>query len=415
MDYMSSKFKRIIVFFDTNPIHNANTATELFRKPAYNLIKSENDAGDLNIEWYISDVVLKERKHQMQSHSKKISEAVALIENFLKKKINIDDAYIENKINEYITQQLQQHNIKLLSLDLSKVNFNEIIENACYRKLPFEPGEKEKGFKDAMIAETFIQLINNINQNEISTTIIYFVSEDGNLNNHIYAKTNSINNIFIVKSIEELAGQLNILCSQYEKDEITKYQKLSSEFFLKLETKQGFYYSDHIYNQISSKFKKILNECPDGIELRRSNAEVTIFLPEFVKKERKRITWNTKIEFNSIIYKSNSPVRSSLFDSRNPANNIYNNTTIGLPSVALFNNESQQNASIISSTLFDNPTYDSQYESILGRYRNNTIIAANVKNIFNVVWNLDIDKLNNAKVEKIEILDTIIDQKASYY
>jgi hypothetical protein len=39
-----------------------------------------------------------------------------------------------------------------------KVDWNRLIENAVTRRAPFEEGEKEKGFRDALIYECLLQL-----------------------------------------------------------------------------------------------------------------------------------------------------------------------------------------------------------------------------------------------------------------
>jgi hypothetical protein len=65
------------------------------------------------------------------------------------------------RIKQVVERQMTQLGLEELRLDPSTVDWERFMIDAAHRRPPFEPGEKEKGFRDAIILECFLQRIEN--------------------------------------------------------------------------------------------------------------------------------------------------------------------------------------------------------------------------------------------------------------
>jgi hypothetical protein len=70
---------------------------------------------------------------------------------------------------------MEQHGLCELGIATKKVNWNEVINSAVLKLPPFEAGEKEKGFRDALILEAFSQLAEAAPKSSASARMILTV------------------------------------------------------------------------------------------------------------------------------------------------------------------------------------------------------------------------------------------------
>ena len=73
------------------------------------------------------------------------------------------DEFTEDKaraqVHHIIEKQMNEHRIEEIDFDESLVDWPDLINRAVRREPPFDPdSETEKGFRDAVILETFLQL-----------------------------------------------------------------------------------------------------------------------------------------------------------------------------------------------------------------------------------------------------------------
>ena len=110
------------------------------------------------------------------------------------------------------------------------INWEDLIDRACYRKLPFDK-EKEKGFRDSIIAETFLQLVNDSPKSP-SVCRIVLVSNDGDLSDYIKAATRENSNVKVLSSVDELESYVNILASKVTENFVKEISDKVSHYFL---------------------------------------------------------------------------------------------------------------------------------------------------------------------------------------
>jgi len=149
------------IVLDTNAIVSGSPA-ELFSLPAKSILSSELPT-DVRATWYMPDMVRLERIAQMA----KI--AISYEPNFrkLSKLMGIDSLVSEDSIYSRIESlaegQMNKLGIKTISLDYSRVDWGHLMVKSARRKPPFSPDERsEKGFKDAIILESCMQLIDGL-------------------------------------------------------------------------------------------------------------------------------------------------------------------------------------------------------------------------------------------------------------
>lgn len=146
------------VVLDTNALYTGS-ASYFLRKEVGSLIEQHRALPDLTIHWIIPEIVRQERQFQMLQAALQFLPAIEKIERLLGHNLNITRDILEMRVREAIDRQIDQYGITIQSLNPSNVDWKRLIDDASYRRPPFEPGDKEKGFKDAIIIETFVQIV----------------------------------------------------------------------------------------------------------------------------------------------------------------------------------------------------------------------------------------------------------------
>ena len=120
----------------------------------------------------------------------------------------------EDKIKEDIRKKFEKWVKKvsatIIEVPITNINWNDIIHNSLWRLAPFTFDNKndknEKGFRDAMIAETVYEIVNlNIQNNQI-----VFISDDNLLRDTIKEKLFDNNLVSTYNSIDDFNSQLKL-------------------------------------------------------------------------------------------------------------------------------------------------------------------------------------------------------------
>lgn len=159
-----NKNPQLRVAFDTNALYVApnslGSASDLLRQEIAVLIR-ESNYPDLDILWYLPEVVRHERQYQMQAEALKLRPAINKIERLLGHNLALTDQVLLDHVEIKLEEKAAEFGLQELRLDHAVVDWPALIRAAEYRKPPFGPGEKEKGFRDALVAESFLQLVEN--------------------------------------------------------------------------------------------------------------------------------------------------------------------------------------------------------------------------------------------------------------
>lgn len=297
---VEKKIPKLLVVFDTSVLYTVSEI-ELIRKEAINLIKEHGQHQDFAITWYLPEVVRHERQFQMQSKASRLLPPIEKLESILGYKLNITEEAVRQRVNYAIESEIGSLGLNQLDLDTEIVDWKRLILDACYREKPFAVGEKERGFRDALIAETFMQLVKKSPKSRNTCRIVLVAGDEG-LRNAVQER-NQNKNVHILTSIEELKGLINTLAAEVTEQFVNSISERASNYFFDAEQKEGLYYKERIRNQISRKFRRVLEEIPQGAD-ERINTGWFIKVPRFVKKERQKVSWATRITVHAEAYKS---------------------------------------------------------------------------------------------------------------
>ena len=301
------------VIFDTSAIYTGS-ASDLLRKEILDIIVNYSKLPDLEINWYLPEIVVEERRFQMNKRGKEFLPQIIKLEKLLGHNLNITEDIIQTRVNETIQRQINNNRIQEIKIDPDKINWKQLISNSTNRVPPFEDGEKEKGFRDALIIECVQHLID---ESPTTSNIcrLAFLSSDSLLLDAARDRFGHCANFRLCGTIEELTSLINILTSEIKEELINSISETASNIFFVKEDNSSLYYKEGIRKTISEKFSSELNTLPESAT-RREEGTWWINKPGFVKKVGQRIYWKSIVEIDSKTFKTtySAPTTQPSFD-----------------------------------------------------------------------------------------------------
>lgn len=212
-------------------------------------------------------------------------------------------------MREAINRQFRDVGLVVVPLDVASVDWNAIVQAALFRRPPFERGEKEKGFRDALVAECFMLAVNESPKNP-SHCRVAIVTGDGLLGDMMEERTASIGNVRVLRNLDDLQSLINTLVSNVKEQFVASVREAAEAYFFTKGSKDGLYYEKEIRGRVLEQFNEKLRELPPGATS-RENGTWYIGSPSFVEKKRQRIFWRTSIEIEANSFKSEWPKAAS--------------------------------------------------------------------------------------------------------
>ena len=373
---MKKMVPRLCVAFDTNVLYTS-VVHHLLRKDVANLLSEHSHHPDLQVEWYLSDVVIGEREYQMQNKAYEIYERVEILERLLDHQLTTK-RILTDRIHGVIQEQLREYNIETLVIKEDIVNWSSLIRRSIYRRPPFNGNKKEKGFRDAIIGESFVQLVDRAPKTP-SVCRLAFVSEDELLRTYLKKRLDDRQNVRILENLNELENLINTLVSNVPEEKISEWAKKAAAYFFQKDDDSTLYYRETIGQLISNTFAKELSSIPN-VFVKRKNETYYIQAPVFVRKSRQRIRWMTEIRISSKLFMSEQ--HESLFSG----------------ALGLFADQQKSLGSLISQDI--------------GKEVGSGVSTVEVN------WSVSISQqretLSRPKIEGVKFVETILDIKDAY-
>lgn len=313
---------RLLVVFDTSLLFS-QVAYDLVCNEVKTFISVNSKHPDLCIQWYLPRTVIDERRYQMRNKAFELLPSITKLEKLLGHNLNITEDILINQVDAAIEKQLKELQISTLDIDTAKVDWNNLISRAIYRTPPFEPGDKEKGFRDSLIAETFLQLVQ---QSPTTPSIcrLAIVTNDNLLAKHISTTTKDANNVRVLSNIGELGSLINTLVSQVTEKFVAEIKDKVGKLFFDAENKSGLYYKEKITDKIRALYGEQLKAVPkDG--LLRENGTWWINSPVFIRKNKQRIFWMTLIKIDAEAFKLEFSAGETLYTNPSFNNPVQSN------------------------------------------------------------------------------------------
>lgn len=281
------------VLFDTNVLFT-QVASDLVKPEVAALINEHSTYPDHKITWHLPEVVRHERQYQMQKAALQLLPSLQKIERLLGHNLGINDRILEQRVNDAVVSQLDLLKLTVVEVDTTKVDWSTLMLNAVYRRPPFDPGDREKGFRDALIVEALLQLID---RSPVTPTVcrVVLVTEDKLLTEAAQLATASLANVRILGTLEELRGLINTLVSEVGEDFVAEIQAKARSYFFEKGDKSGFFHKEDLRKQLSETFQNELAQKPEGVTETEPSTWY-IGNPRFVKKEGQRVYWASRVQ-----------------------------------------------------------------------------------------------------------------------
>ena len=208
--------RTVHIVLDTNSLFT-DAEDKLLASNISRFILEDTKHLGLQIIWHLPDVVKGERKRQMLERASILVAKLGKLEALLGTPLGIDPATLEKKVDEAIAKQIKHHNLEELRADNSKIDWDQLIQNSVERNAPFSQST-EKGFRDAIILESFFQLIGSQSG---TTWRAFLVSNDDRMTE---AAEQRIKTQFAstVADLDELKSAINAIPAHVSKAELSK-------------------------------------------------------------------------------------------------------------------------------------------------------------------------------------------------
>jgi hypothetical protein len=281
------------VLFDTNALYT-QMASDLVKPEVALLVKEHSNYADHKLSWYLPDIVRHERQFQMIKAGLSLVPSINKLEKLLGHNFGINESILESRVKQAVDSQLAELKLTVVGVDVNKVDWEKMMLNAVYRRPPFDPGEREKGFRDALVIESLLQLID---QSPVTPTVcrVVLISEDKLLSEAAKLAVASFTNVRILNTLEELRGLISTLVSEVDEKFVEEIQNKAKSYFFAKEDKTTLFYKEGLRDQIKEQFSQELDAKPEGINEIEAGTWY-IGNPRFVKKEAQRIFWASRIE-----------------------------------------------------------------------------------------------------------------------
>ncbi|MCA8320612.1 PIN domain-containing protein [Burkholderia cepacia] len=254
----------LTVVFDTNAVFNKEFDT-LICRAARDLIGRHSNHGDLGIRWVIPDIVRGEREFQMRNEFRNVSTHVTKAESLFGQQWGVTQDAVEQRIAARINEELAAMRIDVVPCVTGRVDWNDVMRRSCFREPPFERGQTEKGFRDAIVCETFIQIASDL----IGGDTAVLVSGDLLVRRHIDSRGIAGNRARVVDDLDALNDEIQLRVANVDEDTQADIERLAQARFYPWENRDdltSLWVRENIYERVWTEHGDRLRQVPNGTE-----------------------------------------------------------------------------------------------------------------------------------------------------
>ncbi|WP_175654764.1 PIN domain-containing protein [Burkholderia ambifaria] len=212
--------------FDTNAIFTKEFDT-LISQATKDLVARHSNHGDLSIRWVIPEVVRGEREYQMRNEYRGIASHLTKAERLFGQEWGITQDAVEQRIAACIMAELATQHIDVVPCDIARVDWADIMRRSCFREPPFERGPTEKGFRDAVVCETFIQLASDL----VGRDTAVLVSNDRLIKQYIDSYGLRGNAARVIDDLDALHDEIQLRVANVDEDTQVFIEQRAQQLF----------------------------------------------------------------------------------------------------------------------------------------------------------------------------------------
>lgn len=303
-------------------------------KSVISLIKEYRKNKKISVDFYAPELVVEEAKKHLQDYY------LAKRENYNAVNKDLNEIFVhrnrpnlrkrDKNIFEIIDKTFLSNRIKMLKTPVNDIDWESLIKRAVYKHPPFDPGmdeenkkKKEKGFKDAVIAETILVKLPKL----LKDSFVILLCGDGLLSQYLREKTKRYKKFRIIPSIPDIGSLLRLHLLKIDdklKEHIAKQAELA--FYKPLE-KNTLFSREEIQKKLFEKFPTLLVNPKIEDDLyygaRVWNNVKTLWVPiggptfevstpEFLEEKENVYLWESTIVYRQI-FENQETVRDLLY------------------------------------------------------------------------------------------------------
>lgn len=272
------------VMLDTNVVFANKSMCHACSRAAETLINESATYDNLTVRWMIPAMVRSERIWQMRGFAVENLAAVRSMQRlFGQVWVENDDAIVK-AVAKAVDEQFRALSVDVIECDVSRVDWTALISAAALRLPPFSPGDSEKGFRDAIICETFCQ---HMERTPLSDDTWIIVSGDDLLRKAVGERLGANTSVRTVKNLDELRNEINFLISPIDAETAQHLAFKAGEVFYKSGLWRIF------CDQLLSEYVSELTAAPPEVK-NVQLGQTWLSLPVFIQKK------GSRLEFASI-------------------------------------------------------------------------------------------------------------------
>ena len=373
MTGVTGKTRELKVIFDTNAVYS-RSEQYLLQHEVSDLIRDSVRHEGIDLTWVLPEIVRHERQAQMFKSVSTVFPQLAKLERILGAELGIAEEDIQRRIAAGIEQQAADLGLQIVGLDPGEVDWNHLMSDSVYRRPPFDPGEKEKGFRDALVVETVIQVVQATSASA-PNCIVAFVCGDKLLKEAVAGRTAGAENVRILDGLEEVKSLINTLVSEAGEELVRTLTPLARAFFHQIANKESLYFRADISSQIKQDFADERAALPPDTDS-RENSTYLIQEPTFLRKEEQRVYWVSRMRVMAMAYTTLDPQVFTLEQS-------------------IIGPESEQVGSSVGFRQKATPEGNKQ------------VLVAKGESIFDISWSVTVGPLNSLSDPQIEAIQFV--------
>jgi len=232
------------VVFDTNPIYS-DSATDVVRRSTATFLREYRKKERLQLRCFMPEVVREERRFQMFTKARATLRAMQKLECVLPGGLRISEEMLSEGIAAHIAKTLDDLGITTLALDTAKVDWNRVCLDVVRRDPPFSTGESEKGFRDLLIGETFIQFV-EASADANSDVKFVLLSADERLATMVRQRLSGRADVTTFNGVQTLGGFINSALADVSDAFIKAHQLAATRAFFVRGDKATLFYSQNL-------------------------------------------------------------------------------------------------------------------------------------------------------------------------
>ena len=328
---MKKKKLKYVVIFDSSVVYG-----KPIRKEIVELIKNCLADKRLSISFYAPEMVLDEAKrHLFEDLLDLKNEYDAIIKDIgviLKKQKFPELIRSESKIFTIVAKAFSDNNIAILNTPDEKISWKDVAKKAAYKRTPFSPEkDKEKGFKDAVIAETIFIALPKLSKN----SHVVVLCHDSRLAEYIESRTKRYKNVKIFPSVPDFESAMRLHLLKNDDKLIEEITREAESSFYKALDETSLFYKENLRKRIQESYPtlfanpiikdnlyygvRVWNESVKTNWIPVSEPEYRVTKPVFMARGGENIyKWESTVKYRQVFENEPTIRNSSLmgFDNR---------------------------------------------------------------------------------------------------